>query len=537
MAPDHRQKLAGRAALPAAAPQSVERPMSGTVMSRRHVLTAGLGIGATILWGGRIGASHANQHGSPPVSAGSGNPTGIPPESASLIEPEVRQSAGGQLRTTLRVRYAYQDIGGYRLHLRSYDGTTPGPTLRARPGDVLRIRLVNELPPNRDPLPHDHNLPNRLNTTNFHTHGLHVSPDGIADNVLRDMEPGQTYEIEVPIPASHPPGTYWYHPHRHGSANVHVASGMAGALILEGDFANVPQIARARERVLLLQQLAFDAFGTVESFDTVWPKQAARLFTVNGQVEPTITMRPGEVQRWRVIHAGFHDSTPIGLDNHVLHEIAADGIALPGVRTQDSILVVPGQRTDVLVQAEAPGTYALRSLPFDQGEGPNRTWVLAHVVVGGEPLPMELPTALPSGPLAAIRAEELTGTRQITFSTRSPATGGDDFREFRFMVDHRLFDHNRIDHRIRLCAVEEWTIVNLDEADHPFHIHTNPFLVTRIDGVTLAEPVWRDTVNVRGHGSVTLRSRFQDFTGRFVLHCHILNHEEIGMMQLIEVYK
>jgi FtsP/CotA-like multicopper oxidase with cupredoxin domain len=148
-----------------------------------------------------------HQHGSPPVSAG-GDPARISSESAPLIEPEVRRSSGGQLATTLRVRYAYQDIGGYRLHLRSYDGMTPGPTLRARPGDLLRIRLVNELPPNRDPLPHDHNLPNRLNTTNFHTHGLHVSPDGIADNVLRDMEPGQTYEIEVPIPASHPPGTY-----------------------------------------------------------------------------------------------------------------------------------------------------------------------------------------------------------------------------------------------------------------------------------------------------------------------------------------
>lgn len=328
--------------------------MSGTVISRRRVLTAGLGIGA-MLWVGRTGgASHSHQHGSPPLSTGGGNPAGTPPESALLIDPEVRRSAGGQLRTTLRVRYAYQDIGGYRLHPRSYDGMTPGPTLRARPGDVLRIRLVNELPPNRDPLPHDHNLPNRLNTTNLHTHGLHVSPDGIADNVLRDMEPGQTYEIEVPIPASHPPGTYWYHPHRHGSANVQVASGMAGALILEGDFANVPQIFRARERVLILQQLAFDALGTVESFDTVWPKQAARLFTVNGQLGPTIAMRPGEVQRWRIIHAGFHDSTPIGLDYHVLHEIASDGIALPGVRTQDSILVVPGQRTDVLVQAGAP---------------------------------------------------------------------------------------------------------------------------------------------------------------------------------------
>ena len=149
---------------------------------------------------------------------------------------------------------------------------------------------------------------------------------------------------------------------------------------------------------------------------------------------------------------------------------------------------------------------------------------------------MSLPTTLPPVPLAAIRNEEITGTRKIAFSTRPPATGGDDFREFHFMVDNRLFDHNRVDHRIRLGAVEEWEIVNLDEADHPFHIHTNPFLVTRVNGVALAEPIWRDTVNVRGHGSVTLRTRFEDFTGRLVLHCHILNHEDIGMMQLIEVY-
>jgi FtsP/CotA-like multicopper oxidase with cupredoxin domain len=511
--------------------------MAATLTSRRRVLTAGLRVGAAMLLASRAwGASESPQHGSPAPSAGMGNATGIPPESAPLIDPEVRHSVGGQLRTTFRVRYTYQDIGGYKLHLRSYDGMTPGPTLRARPGDVLRIRLVNELPPNRDPQPDNHNLPNRLNTTNLHTHGLHVSPGGIADNALREMEPGQSYEIEVPIPPSHPPGTYWYHPHRHGSANVQVASGLAGALILEGDFANVPQIASARERVLILQQLAFDALGTVESFDTVWPMQAARLFTVNGQLRPTIAMRPGEVQRWRIIHAGFHDSTPIGLDRHQLHEIAADGIALPRVRTQDSILVVPGQRTDVLVQAGAPGTYAFRSLPFDQGEGANRTWVLANVVVSGEPLAMSLPTTLPPVPLAAIRNEEITGTRKITFSTRPPATGGDDFREFHFMVDNRLFDHNRVDHRIRLGAVEEWEIVNLDEADHPFHIHTNPFLVTRINGVALAEPIWRDTVNVRGHGSVTLRTRFEDFTGRLVLHCHILNHEDIGMMQLIEVY-
>jgi FtsP/CotA-like multicopper oxidase with cupredoxin domain len=507
--------------------------LSHRLVSRRRVLSAGLSVGTALLCTGRAWG----QHGTPAMSVGNVTAPPLPAVSGPLVEPEVRRAAGGQLFTTIRVRYAYQDIGGYQLHLRSYEGTTPGPTLRARPGDVLRIRLVNQLPPNRDPQPSDHNLPNRLNTTNLHVHGLHVSPDGIADNVLREMEPGQSYEIEVRVPASHPPGTYWYHPHRHGSANVQVASGMAGAIILEGDFADVPQIASARDRVLILQQLAFDALGTCESFDTVWPMQAARLFTVNGQLRPTIAMRPGEVQRWRIIHAGFHDATPVGLDGHLLHEIAADGIALPRMRTQQSILVVPGQRSDVLVQAGAPGTYALRSLPFNQGEGDNRIWVLANVVVAGAPMPMDLPKALPKAPLAPIGTDEITGKNRITFQTRAPATGGDDFREFRFMIDGRLFDPNRIDHRIRLGSVEEWEIVNLDEADHPFHIHTNPFLVTKINGVALTEPIWRDTVNVRGHETVTIRSRFEDFTGVFVLHCHIFNHEDIGMMQVIEVYK
>jgi FtsP/CotA-like multicopper oxidase with cupredoxin domain len=504
------------------------------------VLAAGLGMGATLFGVRARGQSAPHKHsGAPPTAdtVGAEDPTANPQASPLMIDPEVRRSVGGRLDTTIRVRYAFLRIGGYKLHMRTYDGMTPGPTLRARPGDVLRIRMVNELPPNRDSQPSDHNIPSRYNTTNLHTHGLHVSPDGIADNVLRDMEPGESYDIEVPIPANHPPGTYWYHPHRHGSANVQVASGMAGALILDGDFADVPEITTARDRVLILGQLAFDALGTTESFDTVWPQQAARLFTVNGQLRPTITMRPGEVQRWRVIQAGFHDYTHLGLDGHLLHEIAADGIALDGMRTRESLLIVPGQRADLLIKAGAPGTYALRSLPFDQGEGPNRTWILAEVVVNGEPLPMNLPAKLPPGPIAAVRDEEITGRRRITFSTRGPVTGGDDFREFRFMVDNRVFDHNRIDHRIRLGAVEEWEIVNLDEAHHPFHIHTNPFQLVRVNDVVLSQPTWRDTVNVGGKNTVTIRSRFEDFTGRFVLHCHILNHEDIGMMQQIEVYK
>jgi FtsP/CotA-like multicopper oxidase with cupredoxin domain len=92
--------------------------------------------------------------------------------------------------------------------------------MRVQPGDILRIRLFNELPPNRSDALFDQDLPQQLNTTNFHPHGSHVSPDGISDNIFRVMQPGQSYDIEIAIPDDHTPGTYWYHPHHYGGADI-----------------------------------------------------------------------------------------------------------------------------------------------------------------------------------------------------------------------------------------------------------------------------------------------------------------------------
>src|SRR5258708_22600025 len=103
------------------------------------------------------------------------------------MEPDVRRSVSGELRTTIRVHYAYKEIGGYRLYLRSYEGTIPGPTLRVRAGDVLRIRLINELPPNPDPVPFDVALPHHFNTTHFHFHGSHGRPAAISDNIVAPL--------------------------------------------------------------------------------------------------------------------------------------------------------------------------------------------------------------------------------------------------------------------------------------------------------------------------------------------------------------
>jgi len=508
------------------------------------VLAAGAGVGGALLVaaGARRTVARVNavfpggqdQHDG--METGD-QPTIIPWEPADLVEPEVRRAVDGVLTTELRARYGYHDIGGYRLFTRGYEETNPGPTLRLQPGDTLRLNLINDLPPDRDTTPLNTDQPHKLNTTNFHFHGAHVSPSGISDNIFRQMEPGQSNAVEITLPADHPRGTYWYHPHHHGGADIQIASGMAGAIVIEGDFADVPEIAAATERVLVLGEVVFDAARTVEAFESLWSEVATRFVAVNGQREPVIRLRPGEVQRWRIVHTGYQNDLLLGLAGHALHAIAADGVGFAGIERTNTLLMAPGQRADILIQGGAPGTYALSAFPHDQGY-PSPTGPLATVVVAGEPLPMDLPTALPSSPFAAIADAELTGSRRLVFSARGPENDAAGYwQEFDFLVDGRLFDPDRVDQRVTLGAVEEWTIVNEHVHDHVFHIHVNPCQVTAVNGEALAvgAPVWRDTMIVPGNGSLVFRTRFLDFTGRYVLHCHMMNHEELGMMQVVEV--
>jgi FtsP/CotA-like multicopper oxidase with cupredoxin domain len=350
------------------------------------------------------------------------------------------------------------------------------------------------------------------------------------------MEPGKSYDVEIAIPADHPAGTYWYHPHRHGSADIQLTGGMVGALIVEGDFDDVPEIAAAAERVLIVNEVLFDHRGAIEVYDTVWPEAVPRFLAVNGQRAPVIRMRPGEVQRWRIVQAAHEDNLNLALAGHRLNVIAFDGIRRPEMLAADNLVIAPGQRADVLVKAGAPGTYALAAIANDQGY-PSPVGPLATLVVEGEPMAMALPAAALGGAPASIDEAEVTNRRRIRLSSIEPERPeSGNYQEFAFLICDRSFDPDRVDHRIPLGAVEEWEVVNEDESDHVFHIHVNPFQLVTVNGEAVT-PDWRDTVIVPRNGSVTFRTRFLDFTGRFVLHCHMMNHEELGMMQVVEVHE
>jgi FtsP/CotA-like multicopper oxidase with cupredoxin domain len=519
-----------------------------TGFSRRRLLSGATGLGA-LIWvprlaragdpNGHMNMSNPHEHMNMSPTLGMEPRQPPPAMDGPLIEPETRRSVNGVLQTTLRCAYAYRDIGGVRLCVRSYEGGSPGPTLRMKPGETLKIRMPNDFPPNRDLMPMDLSNPHQFNNTNFHFHGSHSDPGGISDNVMRSMVPGETYDIEITLPKDHTKGTYWYHPHHHGSADIQVASGMVGMVVVEGDFAEVPEIANAKERVLVLTQVVFDDRGMVETFETLFPETATRFLAVNGQRRPTIAMRPGEVQRWRIVNAGYQDDMLLELEQHELHAIAYDGIQLGAMETMKAHLILPGQRADFLIRAGDVGTYELHALPYDQGH-PSPTGALARVVVSGEPMEMKLPTSLPKPPLDDIKDSELTGHRKLIFSATAPeADAAGHWQEFGFFIDGKKFDPTRIDQRVKRGSVEEWTILNTHEHDdHVFHIHTNPFVIVKLNGKPLGKRQWRDTAIVeRKGGTLTFRSRFLDHTGIFMLHCHMMNHEEMGMMQTVEVYK
>lgn len=505
---------------------------------------------------------------------------------AAFKNPQVIRSENGVLRTTLNLDYADNVIAGCPVRLRNYNGGLVGPTFRVKPGDTMVVTIKNNLPPNPGPMPDDPNVPHNFNTTNLHTHGLHVSPVGNSDNVLLEIKPGQTWITEIKIPADHPPGTFWYHAHVHGSTALQVSSGMAGALIIEGGLDDVPAIEAATDQTFVFQQITYDEDGEIESYDKLgfgdWAT-THRHTLINGQLVPTIRMRPGEVQRWRFIHAGIRETiTPVlrttgdapgavaslqafsskdlsTLDQVAqLHEIAVDGLALGRIDSWNKVELQPGYRSDVVVQAPDVRDPTLLLLT-DGGLGPDQSLhgtveperILARVVVGGAPAAMRLPSdadVAGLAPHAPISDAELTGAPQkvefnIAERVCTPKHGcracrkdeeDDENCKTRFMINEQPFSLEDV-RQLKLNTASEWSLSSKN-ANHPFHIHVNPFQVTRKGPDGEDQIVWRDTLFVMQHAEpVKIRSRYTRYIGKFVLHCHILDHEDQGMMQVVEV--
>jgi suppressor of ftsI len=431
----------------------------------------------------------------------------------------------------------------------AFDGGREAPVIRASPGDILRITYINDLPAKSletcavNPC---------MNMTNLHFHGLTVSPNAPQDDVLGMMAmPGQVLRYSVEIPRDHPPGLFWYHTHPHGESYRQMLDGMSGAIVIEGMERYAPEVGRLRERVLVLRGRSIEhdpnaaelrrqvdiplkgCGGKVEA--------AEEIFTVNGAVRPRIEIAPQERQFWRMVNASADRYLDLQLDGQAFEIVALDGVPLAyhepqaPTRTTDHLLLAPAARLEAIVTGAAPGTHsALRTRCVDTGPDgdPNPEMVLADVVVqpGSDPPPEQAHAIDDRPPLyKAINVEPLKKVTPNFIVTFTEDKNGFYINGHKFAPDAGPMTS------VRIGTYQHWRIVNRTGELHPFHIHQVHFLAYAENGVPLAHPAWLDTVNVPYRGSVDVILDFTDpvIKGISVFHCHLLNHEDKGMMAKI----
>ncbi len=487
-------------------------------LSRRRALQlGGLGIassavgGLGLLLSGRSGPSFRTAPG------------------AALLEPAVLRSSDGALKLTLEARERPVRVGGRAATALSYNGGLPGPTLHLQPGDRLQVTLVNRL---ADP-------------TNLHVHGLHVSPEGQADNVLVAVPSGASRDYDYQLPADHPPGVYWYHPHHHGMAAEQVFGGLYGAIIVGDPPQGDRMVPVTRERVLVISDTSLDSAGRIRPVGQMARMQGREgdLILLNGQVQPVLNARPGERERWRIVNACASRYLRLRVDGQHMELLGLDSGRFVTPQQVEDLVLAPGNRADLLVTM-SQGSSDVRMLAYDRGTagmggGSSRTSaaaLLATLHVTGSAVPAL--GRVPAQPAPRdLRQAALDGRRTLTFAMGMGGGmsmgGGGGGRGF--TIDGRAFDASRIDQQVRAGTVEEWEIRNTSPMDHPLHLHVWPMQVTEEAGVPVDVVRQQDVVNVPARSSVRVRIAFETFTGRSVYHCHILDHEDLGMMGIIDV--
>jgi FtsP/CotA-like multicopper oxidase with cupredoxin domain len=390
-----------------------------------------------------------------------------------------------------------------------FNGRIPGPTIEARVGDVLEVRLTNRLP----------------EPTAIHWHGLRVpaAMDG-TDMVQRPVAPGEMFTYRFTLPDA---GTFWYHPHM--NETVQLERGLYGALVVRGP--DEPQLDA--ERVLVLDDVQLDRNGQIKPPGWWLEAHNGRVGStrlVNGKREPELTMAAGQIERWRIVNAASARYVRLSIGDRPFRILGTDGGLIPSPFTTNEVVIAPADRVDLAVGPfEEGASFDIDALRYYRGafEMPKRerfaTLRVGPAAASQAIIPDRLRDVEPlvMGPV--------TPTREVTLGWKLSARHGVDFT-----INRELH------HRAEPCKVGElqvWDIVNRSPVDHPFHLHGFFFQVLEVNGEPPAFLSWEDTVNVPARGRVRIAWEPDDRPGEWMSHCHILEHHAAGMMAHFDVVR
>lgn len=476
-----------------------------------------------------------------PLAAADTLPAGAPLAVLRALANESREA--GHFRATLIARPVARPLlpGQPPTTFWQYDagdagksddaGPVIGPMIDVREGDTVEIRFVNGLP----------------QPSTIHWHGLPVPPDQDG-NPMNLVAPGAERIYRFTLPAGSA-GTYWYHPHPHMLSSEQVFRGLAGPIVVRA--ANDP-LAAWPERHVFISDLKLAADGTIPANGMMdWMNgREGQFVLVNGAREPRIDVVQDE--RWRVWNGCNARYVQLAFDDgRAFAQVGTDGGLLAAPREGvTSLLLAPGERAELIVRA-GPGAsrarliaaqYDRRKMAMSHGSlPPTPSVALAQVQFAPRGETMALPARLRTiAPLLPHESPALSvPQKSVVFSEamdmramHQPGASNSGMpRGMQFMINGETYDPERITFTSRRGEVERWTIANRTDMDHPFHLHGTQFQVIAREtgGVRVDEPylAWRDTVNVKPGESVHLAT-VQEAAGERMLHCHILEHEDLG---------
>lgn len=405
-------------------------------------------------------------------------------------------------------------LTGATTRMMVFNGAFPGPTIQARENDTVIVHFHNRL-----------SVP-----TSVHFHGMIINPehDGGPWNVVSPRQ-SHTYTWRA---RAGMPMTGWFHAHPHGLTHVQAPRGMVGVIriLAESD----PMPAEYGDTSLVLSDQKFDTANQIlpdTEFDRFHGREGDRLF-VNGRTMPKLVLRPGETRRLRVVNAGAARFYKLSLPGLTLVQVGADGGLFETPTAAANVLLTPADRVELLVRAPAQrGTYTLMALAHDRGLGLRETFdrQLMTLEIAGEPtnsppIPVKLRTVAPLSTAGA-------GSRTFTTGVVRSASSG----MLHFALNAQQYDPLRIDNVAQLGGTEVITINNTGSGQHPIHLHNVQFQLLDAAGVPI--PRWEDVI-IAQPGTLTrfvVKYGLDEFPGLFMLHCHILQHEDDGMMTDIMV--
>ncbi len=425
---------------------------------------------------------------------------------------------------------------GFTTETMGANGNILGPTLIMNQGDYVDIYVANQL----------------ADTTTIHWHGMHVSAENDG-GPHTTIGPGQTWNPNFTVMDK--AGTYWYHPHLHKKTNLHVSKGIAGFIIVrdeEESALNLPRTYGVDDFPLVIQTKTFDSARQI-----VAPSNADSALMVNATMNAVLEV-PAQVVRFRLLDGSSQRVFNIGIsDNLPFYQIASDGGLLESPNEVTRLQMAPGERNEILINfssmegqsvslmsyasefpngiygATTPGTMAAQSLNgYDPNplNGNDFTLIQFNVAAANDNPITEIPNTLVT--LYPLLEENADTTRQFTLS---PVNMGLDALNGEFLINDQSFEMDIINEIIPLNNTEIWSITNQSPIAHPFHIHDVQFFILDRDGLEplMAERGRKDVVLVKAQETVRFITIFEDFADDavpYMYHCHMLTHEDWGMM-------